>query len=161
MNKIFGLGIVALSMSACNSGMATNDSNEISSTIANEMRIKEQQDSLTLDSFRRVEAEKALALKKENEIEQQRLSAPVQPNQTQAVANTSTPQPVAPEAKKKGWSDAAKGTAIGAGVGAGVGALIDKDKRLRGAAIGAVIGGGSGYAIGRKSDRESGRVQKK
>lgn len=62
-------------------------------------------------------------------------------------------------AKKKGWSDAAKGAVIGGVVGAGAGAVIDKNKRGRGAIIGGVVGAGAGYAIGRSRDRKSGRVQ--
>ncbi|GAA4806827.1 hypothetical protein GCM10023231_40020 [Olivibacter ginsenosidimutans] len=74
------------------------------------------------------------------------------------VAQPSENTPVATAPKKKGWSDAAKGTAIGAGAGAVLGTIIGKGK---GAAIGAAVGGAGGYAIGRKKDRQSGRVQKK
>ena len=59
--------------------------------------------------------------------------------------------------RDKGWSKAAKGTAIGAGTGAIVGAIVSKDKG-KGAIIGALIGGGGGYVIGRSKDRKSGRV---
>jgi len=160
MNKIFGIGILALSITACNNGIGANNSNEIEANLAHEIRIKEQQDSLKLDSFQKAESEKVLALEQQRETESLQVSKQNSTEQIHSVTNTSTPS-TAHTPEKKGWSDAAKGTAIGAGVGAGVGALIDKDKRLRGAAIGAAIGGGSGYAIGRKSDRESGRVQKK
>jgi hypothetical protein len=64
------------------------------------------------------------------------------------------------EAKKKGWSDAAKGTAIGAAAGAIGGMLIDKND-ARGALIGGVVGAGTGYVIGRAKDRKTGRVVKK
>lgn len=67
--------------------------------------------------------------------------------------------PPAP-AKKKGWSDAAKGTLIGAGVGALGGALIDKN-HAQGALIGGVVGAGTGYVVGRAKDRKTGRVVKK
>lgn len=81
---------------------------------------------------------------------------------TQPVSTNTAPVTVAPVAtpvpqKDKGWSDAAKGTAIGAGTGAVVGAIVSKNKAT-GAIIGAVIGGGGGYAIGRARDRKSGRV---
>jgi hypothetical protein len=62
--------------------------------------------------------------------------------------------------KKKGWSDAAKGTAIGAGVGALGGVLIDKND-ARGAIIGGVVGAAGGYIIGRAKDRKTGRVPPK
>ena len=61
---------------------------------------------------------------------------------------------------KKGWSDAAKGTAIGAAAGALGGILIDKND-ARGAIIGGVVGAGTGYVIGRAKDRKTGRVVKK
>jgi hypothetical protein len=63
------------------------------------------------------------------------------------------------ETKKKGWSKAAKGTAIGAGTGAVLGAVINKRNRVAGAVIGGVIGGGGGYVIGRTMDKKDGRVQ--
>jgi hypothetical protein len=59
--------------------------------------------------------------------------------------------------KKKGWSKAAKGTAIGAGAGAVLGAVINKKNRAVGAVIGGVIGGGGGYVIGRGMDKKDGR----
>lgn len=62
--------------------------------------------------------------------------------------------------KKKGWSDAAKGTAIGAAAGALGGVLIDKND-ARGAIIGGILGAGTGYVIGRAKDRKTGRVQPK
>ncbi len=157
MNKIFGLAVLAINIAACNNGTGANTSRKIEMDLVDK-RIKENQDSLTLDSFRKAESGKALALKQEKEAERiSNQSSNSQTHLTTTTSNTNTTNTT----QKKGWSDAAKGTAIGAGVGAGVGALIDKDKRLRGAAIGAAIGGGSGYAIGRKSDRKSGRVQKK
>lgn len=155
--------MLALSIVGCNSGSATNASSETTLNALSAMQVKELkdsinalQDSLALDSFKRAEATQALAIEKTKKVRQaQNLN---QQNNTVSNHYASESEPVQ---KKKGWSDAAKGTAIGAGVGAGVGALIDKDKRVRGAVIGAAVGGGSGYAIGRKSDRKSGRVQKK
>ena len=69
----------------------------------------------------------------------------------------STPVPV--RKRDKGWSAAAKGTAIGAGSGAVLGAVLSKNK-VKGAVIGGVIGAGGGYAIGRAMDRKSGRVER-
>ena len=60
-------------------------------------------------------------------------------------------------AKKKGWSKAAKGTAIGAGSGAVLGAVINKRNRALGAVIGGVLGGGVGYGLGRSMDKKDGR----
>jgi len=61
---------------------------------------------------------------------------------SQASATTAEP------AKKKGWSNKAKGTVIGAGTGAVVGAVADKNHRARGAVVGTAIGAGVGYIIG-------------
>ncbi|REC76070.1 hypothetical protein DRF60_14395 [Chryseobacterium elymi] len=61
--------------------------------------------------------------------------------------------------QKKGWSKAAKGTAIGAVGGAAVGAIVAKKNRGLGAVIGGVVGGATGYTIGRAGDRKDGRVQ--
>jgi hypothetical protein len=58
---------------------------------------------------------------------------------------------------KKGWSKAAKATAIGAGTGAVLGAVINKKNRAVGAVIGGVLGGGGGYVIGRGMDKKDGR----
>ena|SRR5690554_6247832 len=150
--------LLAMSISiltACNNASGTKQD-----ILAQEMAEQQIKDSLKLDSFNRVEAAKAALAEQEGSKSYSKKESSVIP-----TTNTSTVIHASPEAtqeqEKKGWSDAAKGTAIGAGVGAIGGALIDKDKPGRGAAIGAAIGGGSGYAIGRKSDRESGRVQPK
>ena len=65
------------------------------------------------------------------------------------TATTGTEKP----AKKKGWSDAAKGAAIGGAAGAIGGAIINGRNRTVGAVVGAVIGAAGGYAIGRKRDK--------
>ncbi len=71
-------------------------------------------------------------------------------------SNASNPATTVP-AKEKGWSDAAKGTAIGGGTGAVVGAVVSKNK-AQGAVIGGILGAGAGYVIGRSKDKKSGRV---
>lgn len=84
--------------------------------------------------------------------------APVKVIERQKTVVVEKPVPVAATtSQKKGWSKAAKGTAIGAGVGAVAGAVIHKRNRAAGAAIGAVLGGGSGYVIGRSKDKKDGR----
>ena len=79
--------------------------------------------------------------------------SPKMVSETQNSAKTTT------ATQKKGWSKAAKGTAIGAGAGAVLGAVINKRNRAAGAVIGGVIGGGGGYVIGRTMDKKDGRVQ--
>lgn len=58
--------------------------------------------------------------------------------------------------EKRGWSKAAKGTAIGAGTGAVAGAIISKNKAA-GAVIGGVVGAGGGYIIGKELDKKDER----
>jgi hypothetical protein len=60
-------------------------------------------------------------------------------------------------AEKKGWSKAAKGTAIGTGAGAAAGAVINKKNRVLGGVIGGVVGGAVGYGIGHHMDKQDGR----
>ena len=62
-------------------------------------------------------------------------------------SNTSNQGTSTVPAKEKGWSDAAKGTAIGAGSGAVLGAILSKNK-AKGAVIGGVIGGAGGCSGG-------------
>src|SRR5678815_5112027 len=76
--------------------------------------------------------------------------SPKMVSESQNAAKTTT-------TKKKGWSKAAKATAIGAGTGAVLGAVINKKNRAIGAVIGGVIGGGGGYVIGRGMDKKDGR----
>ncbi|HMK05224.1 MAG TPA: glycine zipper 2TM domain-containing protein [Ferruginibacter sp.] len=80
-------------------------------------------------------------------------------NTAYASKNNTTTNAVYPQ-KDKGWSSAAKGTAIGGGAGAVLGAVIAKNNRVGGGIIGAVLGAGAGYAIGRANDRKTGRVDR-
>lgn len=70
---------------------------------------------------------------------------------------TSSTSNEAKTVKKKGWSKAAKGTAIGATGGAVLGAVINKKNRVAGGVIGGILGGGLGYGIGRSQDKKDGR----
>ena len=56
--------------------------------------------------------------------------------------------------KKKGWSKAAKYSAIGGGSGILLGAVINKRNRVAGGAIGGVVGAGMGYLFGRLKDKK-------
>lgn len=151
MNRVLLICLLLGGLASFNNAQNIKEDN-----LAKEAILKDLKDSLALDSFRKAEVrESALKEQEAGSTEWGNIS---EDSPQPSVANTT---PSTPVSRKKGWSDAAKGTAIGAGVGAGMGVLIDKDKRIRGAAIGAAIGGASGYAIGRKSDRQSGRVQKK
>lgn len=119
-------------------------------------------DSIKLDSFKRAEIE---AEKRRVEERHQAELAAAKRNTERSYSSrntvtTSSGGVTNTQSQKKGWSSAAKGTAIGAGVGALGGVLIDKND-ARGAVIGGLAGAGAGYAIGRAEDRKSGRVQKK
>ena len=74
-------------------------------------------------------------------------------NGTGSNTGTETSTTQTEEPKKKGWSNAAKGTAIGAAGGAVAGAIISKNKGV-GAVVGGLIGAGGGYIIGRKKDKK-------
>lgn len=74
---------------------------------------------------------------------------------TNRSIGSTTSYPAKPQ--KKGWSKAAKGTAIGAGSGAIIGAVVNKRNRAVGAVIGGVAGGAVGYGIGRSMDKKDGR----
>ena len=111
------------------------------------------------------EAWKASSLQKELEKENAVVTnKPVTKSSTakravsyQSPKMVSESQNAAKTTTKKGWSKAAKATAIGAGTGAVLGAVINKKNRVAGAVIGGVIGGGGGYVIGRGMDKKDGR----
>lgn len=153
MKKIFAIVALATVLASCG-----NKAKE--EALAKQQAITAVKDSLKLDSFKR--AEVAAQQRLVEEKHQAELAAAKRANTvyTSTGSSTSYSGGTATTNKKKGWSDAAKGTAIGAGVGALGGILIDK-KDGRGAIIGGLAGAGAGYAIGRAQDRKSGRVQKK
>lgn len=118
-------------------------------------------DAMELAQF---EAWKTSTLQKEIEKENAIVAKPATKSSTTKRAVTyqspkmvSESQNAAKTTKKKGWSKAAKATAIGAGTGAVLGAVINKKNRVAGAVIGGVIGGGGGYVIGRGMDKKDGR----
>lgn len=128
--------------------------------LAKQQAIVALKDSLKLDSFKRseiTEKERLDVEKHQVELEAANRKSTVY-SSTGSSANYNTGSTTT--TTKKGWSSAAKGTAIGAGVGALGGILIDK-KDGRGALIGGLVGAGAGYAIGRDKDVKSGRVQPK
>lgn len=155
MKKILLVVIVGIALSACN-----NNASE--QALIKQKVIAAVKDSLKLDSFKRAEYQakeqeqqrlvqikeekRMLLLAERNEAASERSTINDNNNETSVPA------------RKKGWSQAAKGAAIGAGAGALGGILIDK-KDGRGAIIGGVVGAGTGYLIGRDQDRKSGRVQ--
>ncbi|WGQ10106.1 YMGG-like glycine zipper-containing protein [Pedobacter gandavensis] len=163
MKKIFSVAALAILLSAC-----SNNAKE--EAIIKQQAIVAVKDSLRLDSFKKADAleKEKLAKLKDEEIQKDRireekrtlLLAERNDAAERRSSSSSSSNTVATPAKKKGWSQAAKGAAIGAGAGALGGILVDKNN-ARGAIIGGVVGAGTGYVIGRGQDRKSGRVQPK
>jgi len=72
-----------------------------------------------------------------------------------SYATRSSYQAQSTTTRKKGWSSAAKGTAIGAGSGAVLGAVVAGDhNRVKGAVVGGVVGAAGGYIYGRHRDKK-------
>lgn len=129
-------------------------------------------DTTGLAQFQAWKAQHELATLQQYNAQQTPAAVPIQkPKRTStAIRRTvrSTPVPVqsgsmssesantAKAPQKKGWSNAAKGTAIGAGTGAVIGAIITKKNRVAGGVIGGVAGGAVGYGIGRHMDKRDG-----
>jgi hypothetical protein len=59
--------------------------------------------------------------------------------------------------RKKGWSNAAKYTAIGGGSGVVLGALLNRRNRVAGGVVGGLVLGGAGYLLGHAKDKREGR----
>lgn len=154
MKKLFSVIILGLMLSAC-----TNNAKE--EALIRQKAVAAIKDSLRLDSFKKAEVQQKEKQKEEARLaqikEEKRMLLLSERNE--AASRQYSNEAAAP-AKKKGWSQAAKGAAIGAGAGALGGVLVDK-KDGRGAIIGGVVGAGAGYLIGRDQDRKSGRVQPK
>ncbi len=72
-------------------------------------------------------------------------------NNTSTATSTSTTT-----AKKKGWSNRAKGAVIGGAAGAVGGAIVSKHKGT-GALIGGAVGAAGGYIIGNEKDKKNNR----
>lgn len=150
MKKLLTLIAIASVFAACNTQPKTPvivvDTLAIrqKAVLEEQARIKAEKDSIN----------RVADIRRERREARNSASAENQPASGYKDAATETPAPA-----KKGWSAAAKGTAIGGGVGAIAGGIIGHN--LGGAAIGAVAGGGAGYLIGRAKDRKTGRVVKK
>ncbi|MFA4870498.1 MAG: YMGG-like glycine zipper-containing protein [Pedobacter sp.] len=155
MKRIFFVLISGIILSACSN-------NAKQEALIKQQTIAAIKDSLKLDSFKKAEV---VAKEKEEQRlaqakEEQRILLLSEKNEAAARSASASNNETSAPAKKKGWSQAAKGAVIGAGAGALGGVIVDK-KDGRGAAIGGVIGAGAGYLIGRDQDRKSGRVQPK
>ncbi|WP_443947276.1 YMGG-like glycine zipper-containing protein [Pedobacter sp. AW1-32] len=161
MKKIFVVIALSSVMFACNN-KAKEEAALKQQETEKQMAIKALKDSLRLDSFQKVETAKAEAAR-EQELAAARAEGARSARSSSGSGSGSGSSSASyggtqATAKKKGWSDAAKGAVIGGAAGAVGGAIIDK-KKGRGAVIGGLVGAGGGYLIGRGEDKKSGRVQ--
>ena len=148
---IFTLLALGVGFIACNSNSKAGK---------NEAPVVSATDTIGLAEFQALKAQAALAA-----VTAQKTAAPVSSSRKVATkkvysgggSRTSETMNTAKAPQKKGWSKAAKGTAIGAASGAVLGAVINKRNRALGAVIGGVAGGGIGYGIGRHLDKKDGR----
>ena len=144
------IAILAITITACSSKQKTD---------AEKSLVLSASDTAALADFQEW---KAMNERKDPSMYYTGNSAPATTVAKPAVSRKPTVRTTAPvtttTTKKKGWSKAAKGTAIGAATGAVAGAIINKKNRVLGGVIGGVIGGGVGYGIGRGMDKKDGRV---
>lgn len=168
MKRIAIIVALASIFAACNNdeALVKGSRTEIDSVQIVKQSIKDIRDSLKLDSFERAERDEQRVQAQAAQAAMYAAPAKTQYITTSSVSRNYESQPVyrsepavQTRPAKRGWSSAAKGTAIGAGVGAVTGILVDK-KDARGAIIGGVLGAGTGYVIGRAHDRKTGRVQR-
>jgi hypothetical protein len=145
MKKLMSIVLVAVTLAACNNKYKASSENRADS-------IKMMKDSLSLDSFKRAEADKVKAKEEAKRQVETRTVVVNHYDNTPSHSTTTTTT-----TRKKGWSSAAKGAVIGGAAGAIGGALIDK-KHGQGAIIGGVAGAGAGYLIGRGKDKKTGRA---
>src|SRR4051812_22368733 len=120
MKKIFVMVALAGVLASC-SNSAKEDA------LAKQQAVAAVKDSLKLDSFKRAEVvrqQKLVEEKHQAELAAARRSS--SSSYSSSGTTTSSSAGTTTAAQKKGWSSAAKGTAIGAGVGALSGVLIDK-----------------------------------
>lgn len=166
MKKLLVVLALSSAMFACNN-KAKEEAALKQQEAEKQLAIKAIKDSLRLDSFQKAEA--ARKAQAEEAKRQAELAAAQRAGAASAAASSrryysgsgssaGSYAGTQPTAKKKGWSDAARGAVIGGAAGALGGALIDK-KKGRGAVIGGLVGAGGGYLIGRGEDKKSGRVQ--
>jgi hypothetical protein len=113
------------------------------------------------DSIAEVEKAKTAAAAKPQVIKETKTIYRDAPSSNNGSQTSNSSSQGTTTAKKKGISEAAKGTAIGVVSGAALGAIVNKKNRGGGAVVGGIIGGATGYTLGRSQDRKSGRVQPK
>lgn len=140
MKKIFLIATVTFTFLSCKQ-------------TANEAGVVEDSKQATIDSMNVVMEKQKAEIAKQKTIDS--MQAVANKQKPVVIHNTVPAQAAAtPEAKKKGWSGAAKGAAIGAGVGAVTGAIVNKKNSGAGAVIGGLAGAGVGAGTGAIIDSE-------
>jgi hypothetical protein len=177
MKKIFATVAFAAIFAACNSNTKTNEQAAIpqadTTGLAQFKAWKQQQEFIEqsrmysgFDDQQNLQGQEALVapatqptreVVREKVVYRDRPAARSSSVSSSSGSNSSGTLATAPAQEKKGWSKAAKGTAIGAGSGAVLGAIVNKKNRAAGAVIGGVVGGAGGYIIGRSKDKKDGR----
>lgn len=140
MKQLFLIATVTLSLISCKQ-------------TANEAGIVEDSKQATIDSMNVVMEKQKAEIAKQKTIDS--MQAVAKSQKPVVIHNTVPAQAATPaEAKRKGWSGAAKGAAIGAGVGAVTGAVVNKKNAGAGAVIGGLAGAGLGAGTGAIIDSE-------
>ncbi len=126
----------------------------ISCKNTNEAGVTEESKQAQIDSMNVVIEKQEAEMAKQKSIDS--MQNIVNQRQRPVIIHNNTPvsQTATPEAKRKGWSGAAKGAVIGAGAGAIGGAIINHKDRASGAVIGGLIGAGVGAGTGAVIDAE-------
>ena len=166
MKKILSIISVAAIMAACNTNTKTSEAEVAAKIAAYKDSIRMVADTAGLANYQAWKAQNEMADANQYNTAQSTSSTPAKTYAPRKVSgkssvnnnNGSMNSESSNTAKgKKGWSKAAKGTAIGAGTGAVIGAVVNKKNRVVGGVVGGVIGGGVGYGIGRSMDKKDGR----
>lgn len=171
MKKLFFIFTVAIAMTACNNSQQKSTTDAKLEAFKDSMRMAA--DTAGLANYQAWKAQNELVNNKTTlnpDMQSASLAAPVTRSTSPARSTRSrsysssrnsggsmSSESANTAKRKKGWSKAAKGTAIGAGTGAVLGAVINKKNRVAGGVVGGVLGGGVGYGIGRSMDKKDGR----
>lgn len=156
MKRIFIIGLLACSLSACNNAEKEAQARAQQATIdslKNEAYKKQVADSIAQAAQlqqQQVSYENAAAASGYHHTHHHS-SGSGGGYASSSSAGSVQQQQAAPQ--KKGWSAKAKGAIIGAGAGAITGAMVDKRKG-EGAIIGGILGAGAGLGTGAIIDKK-------
>lgn len=149
MKNLVCIAFTAFVFTGCSNDNAAEQARLQQQRSVDSMALVMQQQQAEIAHQRAIDSMNAVVAAKEEETRAAKNSRVARSSNstTYVQSNAARAEATPAEAKRKGWSGAAKGAAIGAGVGALSGALID-DKKGRGAIIGGVAGAGIGAGTG-------------